>query len=113
LRRETFLLLPYFGSGSPGCGGEEPFMVAEGKSSGSSLRGVLATVIRVIAVPVLPALYVVADALVDLDFMDKLVVVLLTFLSIGLLFPRTRSWVTRFIGRLPGAQDRDRVRRMS
>jgi hypothetical protein len=70
-----------------------------GKEDGRARRG-LGLGLRLIGVPVLPALYVLAVAVVQLDALDKVIVLLLTLLSIGLLFPATRSWVLRFIDRL-------------
>ena len=66
-------------------------------------------VLRLSAIPVLPGLYLIAMRVFAPGFWDKVIVMLLLLLSIGLLFPDRRGWVARFLARLPGTQDRDRT----
>ncbi len=50
----------------------------------------------VVAVPSLPLFYLLAASTFHLDLVDKVIILLLTLLDIGLLFPDARDWVTQF-----------------
>ncbi len=52
--------------------------------------------IRLLGILVLPGLYIIAVNMFALNWFDKVIVFLLTLMSIGLLFPQTQKWVEKF-----------------
>ena len=56
--------------------------------------------LRILGILFLPVVYGTGNVMIELDYLDKLILFSLTLLSIGLLFPNTRDWVSQFNNRL-------------
>jgi hypothetical protein len=93
----------------PGVPGRSPRTDVPG-GAGANLRKALWVVARLIAVPVLPSIYILAKMMLELDSLDRIIILFLTLLTIGLLFPSSREWVRQIgglLGRMSTAEENE------